>query len=342
MFKSIGLILGFLIIVFIVLGGSFFWDSFAISPSGKAEAFEMVIEEGTSVNEIGKMLEEKGVITSNLFFKMYVRMNGVQDKLQAGTFELMPGMSFRAIVKELVHAEVEEVQVTIPEGFTKNQIGEVVIEKMPKISDDSWKEVSGSSGKNMISATTILTGIPDGQGLEGYLFPDTYRFRKESDAKTVAETMVITLKRRLAENEIVIPETLIFENGLSLHDVLTLASIVEREVRNEEDMKIVAGIFFTRLQIGMALQADSTVNYVTGKKDPGISLEDTKINSPYNTYQKLGLPPGPISNPGMNAINAVLNPADTDYLYFLTTKDGNVVYSTTFNDHVQNKYRYLK
>ncbi len=255
---------------------------------------------------------------------------------------MTPGMSLRALVSELGFAQAREVQVTIPEGYTVLEIGEVVTTVLPGISTQQWEEVIKKNGKEAIAVDDILAGIPNGQGLEGYLFPDTYRFREEADAETVAQTMVLTLKRRLAENDITIPRNLIFEGGLTFHEMLTLASIVEREVRGPEDMKIVAGIFYTRLKIGMALQADSTVNYVTGGNTPSISLDDSFIDSPYNTYRNLGLPPGPISNPGMNAILATLHPMDSDYLYFLTTPEGKVIYSKTFDEQVANKYQYLK
>jgi UPF0755 protein len=173
--------------------------------------------------------------------------------------------------------------------------------------------------------------------LEGYLFPDTYRFRADVSAQEIVDTMISTLKRRIAEQGIVLPESGVFENGLTTHELITLASIVQREVLLPEEMKVVAGIFYTRMQIGMALQADSTVNYITGKKDPGVTLSDSRIESDYNTYVVLGLPPGPISNPGIDAIVATLEPTDTDYLYFLTSPEGEVHYASTFDGHISNR-----
>lgn len=298
----------------------------------------VTVDEGASVDEIARQLQEQEVITSAFFFKIYTKLS--DSVLQAGTFELAKGMSIRSVARVLGYAQAEEVQVTIPEGFTAAQIGEVIAEALPEIELADWESIVNTRGG--IGGDEILGGIPSGQGLEGYLFPDTYRFRMDADAATVAQSMVLTLKRRLAENDILLPRNLIFEGGLTFHEMITLASIVEREVRSPEDMKLVAGIFFTRMKIGMALQADSTVNYVTGKSDASVSLEDSRVDSPYNTYQNLGLPPGPISNPGMNAILAVLNPTDSDYLYFLTTNEGEVVYAKSFNEHVANKYQYLK
>jgi len=338
--KFLGLIIGIVLLVGVVLSGSYLFDAYLISPDDDAEAISITIEEGSRGVGIAEQLEAEGIITSQLFFRLYTRVSG--SILQAGIFELKPGMSLRAIVSVLGDARVSEVQVTIPEGYTLKQIGEAVMSVLPEITQEEWEEVAGPNGKWMVAESEILSGIPVGQGLEGYLFPDTYRFRADATAETVVETMVLTLKRRLAENDIVIPRNLIFEGGLTFHEMMTLASIVEREVRQADEMKIVAGIFYTRMQIGMALQADSTVNYVTGKDTPSISLDDSQISSPYNTYRNLGLPPGPISNPGMNAILAVLNPVDSDYVFFLTSPEGEVIYAKTFDQHIDNKYKYLK
>ncbi len=333
--------LGVLLLVGAIIGGSLFWDSFFLSPEEGAPEIGVTIEPGTSVEAIGNMLEEKEIITSRFFFKAYVRLAGAQSSLQAGNYVLRPGMSFRSVVDVLSHAKSTEAQVTIPEGYTAVQIGNTLGAVLPNVTAASWQTIV-SQPSRVSSTPDLLAGIPSGQGLEGYLFPDTYRFRADADAKTVAETMILTLSRRLSENNIVVPNHLVMPNGMTFHEVLTLASIVEREVRSPEEMAHVAGIFLSRLKIGMALQADATVNYVTGKKDAAVSLEDTKIDSPYNTYQQLGLPPGPISNPGMNALKAVLNPIDSDDLYYLTTPEGEVIYAETFEQHVANKFKYLK
>lgn len=335
------IIFGIVLFVGAALVGSFVWDSFFLSPQKDAQEIVFEVPSGTSVEAIARSLEQQDIITSRFFFKTYVKLSGLESSLQAGQYLLKPNMSFRSVVGTLSNAKASEVQVTIPEGYTKDQIGEAIAPVLPLVDHAAWQTATSSSTP-YIPTTPILSGIPSGQGLEGYLFPDTYRFRKEADAQTVAQTMVLTLIRRLAENEIVVPSHLVMDNGMTFHEVLTLASIVEREVRSPEDMAHVAGIFFTRLKIGMALQADATVNYVTGKKDAAISLKDSQIDSPYNTYKHLGLPPGPISNPGMNAIRAVLGPIDSDDLYYLTSPEGEVIYAKTFSEHVENKYKYLK
>ena len=339
--KKVAWIFGVLFVVGVVLGGSLFWDSYVISPEKDASEKALHIEEGMSVREIAQLLKEHELIQSPFFFSAYVKFADAQSGLQAGDYLLKPGMSYRSLVSTLSHAQVQEVQMTFPEGYTLSQMGQTVMSMFPTITEANWQAVV-SHPSELSVGLELVAGIPSGQSLEGYLFPDTYRFQADVQAKTIVETMLVTLSRRLAEAGIVVPTHLVMQNGMTLHEVLTLASIVEREVRSPEDMAHVAGIFLTRMEIGMALQADATVNYVTGKKDAAISLEDSKIDSPYNTYTHLGLPPGPISNPGINAIRAVLNPIDSEDLYYLTSEDGTVHYAQTFDQHIANKYQYLK
>ncbi len=342
MLRTIFLLAGIIAVVGLVMGGSFVYDVFLTSPEEGVGAMEIVIEPGTSVKGIADQLLEQEIISSKFFFELYVAMSDQQMSLQAGSFSLVPGTSLRELVVDLTSAEASESQVTIPEGYTLEQIQEVVVEGLENVTEKEWVDVTGENGKLLMTSTKLLDSIPTGQSLEGYLFPDTYRFRTDADAQTVVDTMVLTLERRLAENEIVVPEDGILDNGMSMHDLITLASVVEREVQSVEDMAVVAGIFLNRMDIGMALQACSTVNYITGKNDPAVTLEDSQIDSPYNTYQNLGLPPGPIANPGMNAIMAVLDPQDTSYMYFLSTEEGETVYASTYDEHIANKYKYLK
>ncbi len=341
MLRIIGIILGIGIMVGVALSGSYVWDSYFLSPDRSTTEVKVEIPEGSSLDSISKLLKEQDVISSRFFFKTYTKFANAQSSLQAGVFVLKPKMSFRTIISALTNAQAQEIQITIPEGYTIQQIGQEVVKNFSQITSADWDSVTNSPS-DFTEQQDILSGIPSGKGLEGYLFPDTYRFRKDADAKTISETMIITLKRRLAENNIIIPDHLVMQNGMTFHQVITLASIVEREVRSKEDMAHVAGIFLTRFKIGMALQADSTVNFVTGKLDASVSITDSHVDSPYNTYKYLGLPPGPISNPGMNAIQAVLNPVASNDLYFLTTPAGQVIYSKTFDEHVANKYKYLK
>lgn len=338
--KKLGLLILVILIVGAVMLGGFVYDAYLIAPGPEAEELEFTIESGQSVESIAARLKEAELIKGELPFKLYVKWAKAESDLQAGIFKLQTGMSYSRLVTELTRAEAAEVQVTIPEGYTREQIGQAVREQLPHITQEEWEAVTGPETPLRQSAA-VLSTLPEGQGLEGYLFPDTYRFREDADAETVAGTMLSTLKRRLAENNIVDLNGS-FIDDMTFHQVMILASIVEREVRTEESMKNVADIFLKRLRIGMALQADSTVNYVTGGDSPSLSAQDIKLDSPYNTYQRVGLPPGPISNPGMKAIQAVLDPSPNDWYYFLTSKEGEVYYAKTFDEHVINKNKYLR
>jgi UPF0755 protein len=344
MMKIIFLIICAVLVVAAVLGVGFVYDVFLIQPETDAQKITFTVEEGWGAEKIASELKAAGVVRSAQYFSLYVVLTHNIANLQAGVFEFAPGSSIKTVVSSMTNARAQEVRITIPEGYSTEQISDIVVQALPRITKEGWEQAVEQIGIGLLGVEDILAGIPNGQKLEGYLFPDTYRFRADADAKTIIETMVMTLARRLAEKGIVPPsaaEKYEFDNGMTLHEVLTLASIVEREVKSQEDMRLVAGVFLSRVKIGMALQADSTVNFLTGKKDIAVSLEDSKIDSPYNTYRRVGLPPGPICNPGMNAILAVMQPQDSEYLYFLTAKDGKVVYAKTYSEHVSNKKKFL-
>ncbi|MFA7663080.1 MAG: endolytic transglycosylase MltG, partial [Patescibacteria group bacterium] len=172
----------------------------------------------------------------------------------------------------------------------------------------------------------------------GYIFPDTYHITTTATAEEIMDKALSNFGNKLT------PELRaeIKAQGKTIYEIITLASIVENEVAKAEDMKIVAGIFWNRLDIGMGLQSDATINYITSGKTTRPTADDLKIDSPYNTYKYRGLPPGPIANPGIASIEAVINPTKTDYLYFLTTPDKQTIFSKTFEEHVAAKNKYLK
>ncbi|OGL66746.1 hypothetical protein A2856_03200 [Candidatus Uhrbacteria bacterium RIFCSPHIGHO2_01_FULL_63_20] len=295
--------------------GTAAYDALLIAPGPDTAAASFTIEPGATVKTVAAGLEREGVIRGAFGFELFARVTRTAESFKAGTYQLRRPMSYASAIATLtVATRAQEVELTIPEGLTARRIGELVRAALPHVTAREWEIAS--------------------EGLEGRLFPDTYRFRFDATVEDVVTKMQETLDRRLAEN------------GVAKDDafprILILASIIEREVRSSEDMKLVADVFRKRLDIGMALQADSTVNYVTGGDDPSVSYEDLKIDSPYNTYKHPGLPPGPISNPGMNAILAAAQPEPNPYYYFLTTPEGEVKYARTFEEHQLNRARYLK
>lgn len=247
-----------------------------------------------------------------------------------------------------------EVQVTILEGWTSEEIAD----KLEESELFSKTEFLTAVQKYDYSRYPLLADKPPKTSLEGYLFPDTYRFNKDSSPDEVITKFLDNFTKRMnsigvsgRQTVYTIPgyEDLVpvggdNQAGMSLYDLLILASVVEKESAESsnyslaEERGLIAGVFYNRLSIGQALESDATVNYITGKNDPGVSLKDTEINSAYNTYKYAGLPPGPIGNPSLGSIQAVLRPTKSNYLYFLHKQpSGEVQFSKTFAEHIQKK-----
>ncbi|MDP2631453.1 MAG: endolytic transglycosylase MltG [Candidatus Uhrbacteria bacterium] len=322
--------------VFIV--GSITFQSYRFWIQGPAEDAEMqifTVENGQGLQSIAASLEEDRFIKSAFWFRFYTILDSSSKSLQAGEFELSKGMSYASIVDVLIDAESEEISITIPEGYTITQIGDTVVNSFD-ITQAEWAEATGIESVFESHDFIVSAQKPDDVDLEGYLFPDTYRFYVGATAEDIVGTLIDTMHKKINDAGIVVPE------GKTMHEVLTLASILEREVRSAEDKALVADLFLRRLEIGMALQADSTVNYITGNDTPSITLTDRDIDSPYNTYLYSDLPPGPISNPGIDSIYSVVNPFANDYWFFLTTPEGEAIYSVTHDEHVANKNLYLR
>jgi len=224
----------------------------------------------------------------------------------------------------------------IIEGWDNKEIGTYLVSK----NFLSEKDFANAVGVNslLIKEFDFLQDKPASVDLEGYLFPDTYRVFKNADSYDIIRKMLQNFDVKLT------PELRqeIASQKKSIFEVLTLASIIEKEVSKPEDMKMVADVFYKRLKVDIALQSDATVNYATGKSLTQPSHQDLEVNSLYNTYKYPGLPPGPISNPSINAIKAAIEPTPNPYYYFLTDKEGNAIYSQTYEEHLINKNKYLK
>ncbi len=325
-----------MVIVFSLFQFYRFW---AQSPGEDVQAVMFEVEDGTSLGDISRDLEEQGFVASDFWFKVYTVISGNAKSIQAGTFEITPGEDYATIADILRDADSDEVTITIPEGYTIAQIGELVVENFD-VTESAWSTIVGMESSFESHHFVISAQKPDHVDLEGYLFPDTYRFFADATDEEIVEKLIDTMDQRIDDS---VRETEWIPSPVeTMHEVLTLASIIQREVGDPDEMAMVADIFLKRLEIGMPLQADSTVNYITGNDTPAISLDDRDIDSLYNTYKYAGLPPGPISNPGLDAITAVLYPTANNYYYFLTTEEGEVIYAVTHDQHVQNKALYLR
>ncbi len=309
-------------------------------PKPNAAVYEVQILPGDSISNLAPLLAENKLVNP-FWFKFYAKIFGGAPGIDVGTYSITKGMSYAAMIATLHNGQSAEVTLTIPEGFTIKQMGERVTAAFPSLTAEDWTHATGQFSAEEGLSFVVTSGKPDGVDLEGYLFPDTYNFEPSATADEIVKKMIDEMADKV--------QTVGLRNQVgegkpfkSLHEALTLASILEKEVRTPATMAQVADIFLKRLAIGMALQADSTVNYVTGGDTPSVSFADLKIDSPYNTYMYPGLPPGPISNPGLNALAAVANPSHNDYYYFLTDSAGNVYYAATNEEHVANKVKYMK
>ncbi len=309
------------------------------------EMIEVEIPIGSGITNIAAILEEEGVVKSARLFKYYVKFNN-ESKFQAGTYELSKAMTPDEIVKSLKTGTVYREPVftlTIPEGLALEEIAEV-IEKGTGITAESFLEYVNDEEtiKNLMNDyPTILTDeilqeevkFP----LEGYLFPATYPFFEENPSvdEVVASMLDAT------ENAVLPFLGFLEENEKSVHWLLTFASLLEKEATAQADRETIASVFYNRIDEGMPLQTDPTVAYAHGEHLSRTYYKDLEIDDPYNTYKYKGLTPGPIAGAGQTSIEAVIDPSDTDYLYFLADKKGINHFAKTHEDHLSNRAKYI-
>ncbi len=317
--KIVVFFLGFFFLVAIFLSIGFGY--YLIVPA-KKEAREQVfnVREGLTLKEVAGELERKGLITNKSPFLLWARLMGYSKKIKAGEYRLNSGMTPVKILHMLCKGAIITYPVTIPEGFTRKQIG-ALMEKKGLVNRDEFLSITGDP------KTAKRYGL-SGNDLEGYLYPDTYRFSRGLPAVTVIDVMV----RRFWE---VIEPMLGMADGadMTIEEVVTLASIVEKETGRAEERPIIASVFLNRLKKRMRLESDPTVIYGIENFNGNLTRKDLAQRTPYNTYVIRELPLGPIGNPGFESIKAVLLPARTDYLYFVSKNDGTHYFSKTLKEH---------
>jgi UPF0755 protein len=312
-----------------------YFDSSPVSVSGGERLFS--IAKGESVSRIAERLQMENFIRLAPLLRIVSRLEGTEGLFKAGYYRIPPGTSTLAIHRLLVSGEETLEKITIPEGWTARKIG-LLLESRGICTADEFLAAARSS------ALAAKLGVP-ARDLEGYLFPDTYFLSKPFPPEALAELMVKTFFDNL---KTIAPESAGM-NAKAIHERIILASIVEREYRIPEEAKIIASVFFNRLRANMGLESCATLEYIITeiqqKAHPEyITLEDKRIDSPYNTYKWAGLPPGPISGPGRVALDAAFHPARTDFLYFVLRDQntGRHYFSRDLKEHNQAKYLYLK
>lgn len=290
------------------------------------------IREGMSTAEIAERLAEKDIIASSLRFRLFARLYGYDDKFRPGSYIFTANMSDEDVFEKLLTGEKTVIRFTVPEGFGVKEIAERLYNLDLADKEEFLKAAADFTPYDYMRKRQNVF-----YAAEGFLFPDTYNVESDIEIDEILKLMAENFNDRLTATMRKQAEGM----GLSIYDLITLASLVEREVRFPEDRPIVAQVLLKRLKLNMPLQTDATLQYLMDAPKEEVSIEDTQIDSPYNTYQHTGLPPGPIANPGMASITAVLHPADTDYLYFVADRLGHNHYAYTYEEHLNlvNQYR---
>jgi UPF0755 protein len=310
----------FLIFAFFFIGFYIWWKN-GIAPVDSANTINktFIVTQGEGTRNIVDNLKKSGLIRDPIVFFLLLKKTGIDGKIQAGQFLLSPSMSANEILQKLQVGKFD-VSVTIPEGKRAEEIADILKDKMPQY-DEAWR---GQLDQN-----------------EGYLFPDTYLFPRNAGIEQIITIMKNNFDQKYTE--------VTNNTALSQNDIIILASLIEREAKHAQDRPLVSSVIHNRLSLSMKLDIDATVQYVLGfdqagqtwwKKD--LTNEDLKIDSPYNTYLNPGLPPGPIASPGLAALIAAAKPAQTDFLFYISDKQGNNHYARTLEEHNANINKYLK
>lgn len=314
----------FFSLVFLSLIGGFLWwqnGTSAVNSKDKTTSI-FVVEKGAGVREIANKLKAENLIKSPVVFFLLVKKEGLDSKIQAGDFRLSKSMTALEIAQNLTHGTLD-IWVTIPEGKRAEEIADILQKSLPTY-QDNWSDILVKN--------------------EGYLFPDTYLFPKDTDITTIVSVMKNTFENKY--------QKLTTTKNHTKNEIVVIASLIEREAKHPEDRPLVASVLYNRLDIGMALQIDATVQYAIGtikcsnKKAPcnywpkNLTKDDLSFPSLYNTYKQPGLPPAPISNPGLASLQASANPAKTNYLYYISDKNGINRYGKTLEEHHANIAKY--
>ena len=310
------------------VGGFKLWlDSEGVNKGFAVEGNRMVaVKPGMTTNDIAQLLHQKKLVKNPKAFAYQARWDGLATKLQAGMYQLKGGMSNKELVENFVKGKVRFVKFVVPEGYS-----------VKKIAAKLQTEELGNAEKFMTAAKNYAP-YPymktDRQGVnyaaDGFIFPATYDFSYGISEEKMLQKMVQTFDHYMEKEGI---KKIAAERKLDLHDVVTMASMVELEAVYAEEHKRIAGVFDKRVKIGMPIQSDTTIQYLLGKQKEVVLYKDLEIDSPYNTYKYAGLPPGPIGSPGVSAIKAVLEPEKNEFLYFVAEKDGHHRFTKTFAEH---------
>jgi UPF0755 protein len=335
--KKLITVLGILVVL-IVIFALYFLKVAWFSDEESGDPVTIVVGDEMTPSEVRDLLVESGLVASPIIYDLFSKIDKSPLRPKAGEYTFRKGASLQVIADEIaLGPQRDELTVRFVEGKIIDENAEAL--RTHGVDPTDYWALTGRS-KNLLEFDRslekdfgFLKDIPSGQSLEGYLFPDTYNIWKDQ----LPEGLIRKQLRTFA-NKVIIPyEDERRVSNMTWHEVLTLASIVEAEVKTAEDRKIVAGIFLNRLNGSMRIQSDATINYIVGEGRMRATREDLQLDSPYNSYRRDGLPPGPINNPSLSSITAVLNYTETDYIFFLTDEEGKIYYAETLDGHQRNR-----
>ncbi len=328
--------IGVILITLLITGGLFYFrNQVYYAHNLDTEKVSFSVEKGEKNIEIAEKLKQANLITGKIYFYYYLKTHKLVNKIMPGVYLLSSSMTIPEVAHILTNPQEIFIKITFPEGFTAKQMAARL--KAQGLPGDKFLQIVNNPQHlkkrySYLASDKIKT-------LEGYLFPDTYFFKKDTIAQNIVERLVDNFNKKIT----VQMKKDISKQNRSLGEIIIMASIIEKEVQTKKDMKIVSGIFWKRLANKQKLQSDAPLSYILGDKNDQHQGDDLKKDSPYNTYLYLGLPPGPICNPGLMAISAAVYPQNSRYNYFLTAiakGEKKVVYARTFAEHVKNRIKY--
>jgi len=290
---------------------------------------DVVIPRGSSSAEVARMLQDRGVIKSALAFRILLRLTGLDRELEAGEYLFAPHENTAEVLHKLVAGQaLVATWVTIPEGYTAAQIARALA---------AHHLGAAAAYDRYFRGTSIELGGVRTKGLEGYLFPSTYLFPLKATPSQAADILVGQFRKELPSDALADAKRL----GYTLPQIVTVASLVEREAKADDERALIAGVIYNRLRKGMPLQVDASIEYAFRHHKTEITRADLRIDSPYNTYLHTGLPPTPIANPGLPSLLAALHPKKSDYYYYVYEGNGHHAFARTLREHEANVSRYL-
>lgn len=343
------------ILVLIILAGvagfiAYSWyNGIANSPaSNSSETVEISVTEGDNLNTISKTLEDEGLIKSELALKIYLRINDLSPNIKVGNYSIPKNLTMNELIIQLEQGVFKSaVFVLLREALRPDEAADAIELAVQDLGDEvafskvEYLDINNNPWNYTFStdAQTFLdTYKPDNKPLIGFLFPDTYSLDSDTTALMLINTQIENLIKRLEENNVNLEDTT--PETPTFYDVLTLASIIDKESAGADDRQLISSVFHNRIADGMPLQSDATINFFTRRPDPRATIEETLIDNPYNLYKYAGLTPTPINNPGVKSIYAALYPKDSSYYFFRHDTAANIYFSETYEEHQNSIYLY--